>query len=127
MKIKLSSFTGPVAATLVAGLVGVAQPANAAAGWTDLGYITELNQNPPTTPGNELLFMRVAVTPAANPSDPAQCFTRDGFYLPVTTDLQKRLFAMLMAAKLAERRVRIYVTANCHMWGYAEMQGLVLE
>ena len=127
MKIRLSNFTGVVAAAFVAGFLGVAQPAHAAAGWTDFGYITELNQNPPVGVGNELLFMRVSVTPAANPSDSGQCFARDGFYLPVTTDFQKRLFSMLMAAKLAERRVRIYVTSTCHLWGYAEMQGLVLE
>jgi hypothetical protein len=45
----------------------------------------------------------------------------------VTTDFQKRLFAMLMMAKAMDKRVRIYVTANCHQWGYAELQGIVIE
>lgn len=102
-----------------------ASSANAAAGWTDFGNITEFNQNPSTTPGNEMLFIRATVT--SNPSDPVACYQRDGFYMTVTTDLQKRLFAMLMVAKTSDRRVRVYVTTNCHLWGYAEMQGLVME
>ena len=109
-------------------LVCVCVPAGsafAAAGWTDFGAITEFNQNPPTTPGNEALFIRATVT--SNPSDVSACHTRDGFYLPVTTDFQKRLFAILSMAKLTERRVRLYVTANCHLWGYAEIQGIVME
>jgi hypothetical protein len=99
--------------------------ANAAAGWTDFGSIIEFNQQPSTVPGNEALFIRVSVT--TNPCDSGACHTRDGFYMPITTDLQKRLFAMLMLAKASDKRVRVYVTANCHLWGYAEMQGLVIE
>jgi hypothetical protein len=52
---------------------------------------------------------------------------RDGFYLPVTTDLQKRLFTMLMMADATGKRIRVYVTGACHQWGYAEIQGLVME
>jgi len=114
---------GPLLATLILG--GFISQANAAAGWTDFGTIIELNQNPANGPGNELLFMRISVT--TNPSDPGACQNRDGFYLPVTTDLQKRLFAMLMFAKASDKRIRVYVTGSCHLWGYAEMQGLVME
>ena len=116
-----------VSVLLACGSAAMTPPASAAAGWTDFGTIVELNQNPATTPGNELLFMRISLTPAANPSDTTACHQRDGFYLPVTTDLQKRLFAMLMMAKATDKRVRVYVTATCHLWGYAEMQGLVME
>lgn len=99
--------------------------AHAAAGWTNFGDIIEFNQQPSTTPGNEALFIRVSVT--TNPSDAGACHTRDGFYLPVTTDHQKRVYALLMMAKATDKRIRVYVTATCHLWGYAEMQGLIIE
>jgi hypothetical protein len=105
--------------------ISTSHVAHAAAGWTDFGSIIEFNQNPPGGNGMELLFIRATVT--SNPSDPGACYTRDGFYLPITTDLQKRLFAMLMLAKATGQRIRVYVTTSCHAWGYAEMQGLILE
>jgi len=107
---------------LISAASGIAR---AGSGWTDFGSIIEFNQQPSTTPGSEALFIRVSVT--SNPSDAGSCHTRDGFYMPITTDLQKRLFAMLMVAKASDKRVRVYVTANCHLWGYAEMQGLIIE
>jgi hypothetical protein len=105
--------------------IAFGQTAHAASGWTDFGSIIEFNQQPSATPGNEMLFIRATVT--SNPSDTGACFQRDGFYMPITTDLQKRLFAMLMLAKASDKRIRVYVTANCHLWGYAEMQGLIIE
>jgi hypothetical protein len=116
-----------LAALTMACVCVPAGSAFAAAGWTDFGTITEFNQNPSTTPGNEALFLTVTVPVGSNPSDASACHTRQGFYLPVTTEFQKRLFAIVMAAKLTDRRVRIYVTANCHLWGYAEIQGVVVE
>jgi len=47
--------------------------------------------------------------------------------VPVVTDLQKRLFIMLVTAKTTAKRVRLYVTGNCHTWGYAEIQGVIIE
>jgi hypothetical protein len=110
---------------LVLCAAGLSPQSFAAAGWTDYGTLVELNQNPPGGVGNELLFMRVSVT--TNPSDPTACSVRDGFYLPITTDFQKRLFAMLMMAKASAMRVRVYHTGTCHTWGYAEIQGVLLE
>jgi len=105
--------------------IGASVSANAAAGWTDFGAISEFNQNPSTTPGNEMMFVRVSVT--VNPSDPGGCFVRDGFYFAVTTDLQKRLFAILLTAKTTGQNVKLYVTNTCHLWGFAEIQGIVLQ
>ena len=104
-------------------LAGIAGAAHASAGWTDFGAITEFNQNP--TSGSEIFFIRATVT--SNPSDPGLCGVRDGFYLPVTTDLQKRLFAMLLMAKATGSRIRVFVTGNCVYSGYAEMQGMIIE
>lgn len=114
-----------VTASLAILLVAMAQPLSAAAGWTNYGTIGEINQQGSTTPGNEMVFVQVSVT--SNPSDANTCTIRDGFYFPVTTDLQKRLFSMLLTAKAMGQQVRVYVTANCHLWGYAEMQGLIIQ
>jgi hypothetical protein len=114
-----------LATTVAAFLAGTSQFTHAASGWTDFGVITEFNQQPPGGSGMEMLFIRASVT--SNPSDPSACYTRDGFYLAVTTDQQKRLFAMLMLAKATGQRIRVFVTTNCHAWGFAEMQGLIIE
>ncbi len=109
----------------IGAMVGFSQPATAAAGWTDFGAIGEINQQGSTTPGNEMVFVTIAVT--TNPSDPSACTLRNSFYFAVSTDLQKRLFAMLLSAKATGQNVRVYVTANCHLWGSAEMQGMVIQ
>lgn len=116
---------GPFTTLVLCASIGFAHSTQAAAGWTNYGTIGEINQQGSTTPGNEMVFVQVAVT--SNPSDPNTCTVRDGFYIPVTTDLQKRLFSMLLMAKASGQPVRVYVTTNCHTWGYAEMQGLIIQ
>lgn len=97
----------------------------AAAGWTNSGQITALNQQPTSGVGAALVFVETQIT--ANPSDPAACFVRTGFYLSVNDGRQQRLFAMLLAAQIASRSVRLYTTGACHFWGYAEIDGAILE
>jgi hypothetical protein len=106
-------------------MLGQSSVAEAAAGWTDFGALSEFNHQPATSPGNEALFIKADVS--SNPSDASACYTRQGFFLPIATEAQKRLFAMLLTAKTAGQRVRLYVTGNCHTWGYAELQGVVIE
>jgi hypothetical protein len=113
-------FHSFVAALLCAG--AVAGPASASSGWSDFGLIGEFNQQASVTPGSEMLFLQVS--PTTNPSG---CLTASSYYLPVVTDLQKRLFVMLLTAKTSGKRVRLYVTGTCHIWGYAEIQGAVIE
>lgn len=48
-------------------------PSLAAAGWTNSGTIGEINQQGSTTPGSEMVFVKVSVT--TNPSDPVACST----------------------------------------------------
>jgi hypothetical protein len=108
-----------VAALLCAAAMA---PASASSGWSDYGLIGEFNQQASVTPGSEMLFLQVS--PTTNPSG---CSTANSYYLPVVTDLQKRLFAMLLTAKTSGKRVRLYVTGTCHIWGYAEIQGAVIE
>jgi hypothetical protein len=94
----------------------------ASSGWSDYGLIGEFNQQGGVTPGNEMLFFQVAPT-----SNPSGCATPNSYYLPVVTDLQKRLFVMLLTAKTSGKRVRLYVTGTCHVWGYSEIQGAIIE
>jgi len=120
MKITLVS-----AIAIIGAFAGVSQSANAASGWTNFGTIGAINQQPITTPGSEMVFINVSVS--TNPSDSSACSVRDGFYFAVTTDRDKRLFSMLLMAKATGQKVQVYVTANCHLWGYAEMQGMVIQ
>jgi hypothetical protein len=110
-------------ALLALCVVCYGSPTLAAAGWTDAGTVGEFNQQPSTTPGSEMLFFTVSVTPASNVSG---CSVTTGFYFPITTDLQKRMFTMLLAAKTSGQSVRVYYTGVCHLWGYAEAQGILL-
>jgi hypothetical protein len=106
-----------LALTFVASTAAVA-----ASGWTDFGAVSQLNQQPVAGIGSELVFVNVSVT-----SNPSGCSVPNGFYLAITTDRQTRLFAMLMTAQAGGRNVQIYVTGNCHTWGFAELDGVVIQ
>jgi hypothetical protein len=73
-------------------------------------------------PHNLLVFLQTTAT--ANPSG---CSIAAGFYFPVTQDYQKRMFAILIAATMAGKRVQLYVNGTCHAWGYAEVLGVSVE
>lgn len=108
---------------LALGACASAPLATAATGWTDWGTVTELVQGYPGTPSNEMVYFVATVT-----SNPAQCATPPtGFYFPVTTDAQKRMWALLLSAKMADKRVQIYTDGTCHQWGQALALGIVVE
>lgn len=106
-------------------LLLVSNAASAAAGWTDSGTITSFNQQPDTGAGADLVFVDVNVT--INPSDPVACTARNGFYFGVSDDRRKRLFASLLAAQMSSRMVKVYTTGVCGPWGYAELDGLIVQ
>lgn len=105
------------------GLTSLCNSASGAAGWTDFGPIATLEQNP-TSAGSVSNQIMVVVDVTTNPSS---CANPSGFYFTATDDRQKRLFAMLMAAQLAGRNVRIYTTGVCHTVGYSELDGVVVQ
>lgn len=95
----------------------------AAAGWTNSASLTHLNQQPPVGVGADLIFVETTVS-----MNPSGCSHATGFYFAISNERQKRLFAMLLAAHLASRNVQIYTTGNCHVtWGYAELDGVVVD
>lgn len=108
-----------------ASLLAIVKISNAASGWTDFGLISNLNQQPSVGPGANLVFVDVNVK--VNPSDAATCTVRNGFYFSVTDERRKRLFATLLAAQMASRPVRVFTTGVCGPWGYAELDGLILQ
>src|SRR6185437_15867999 len=109
-----------LASTFLALLASI--PAWANSGWTDAGTISSLEQDPANN-GSVSLQVFVVVSISVNPSS---CSSATGFYFSVSDDRTKRLFAMLMAAQLAGRPVRIYTTGNCHTVGYSELDGVQL-
>lgn len=112
-----------VHALLALALLSSAPVAHAAVGWTNWGEVLELVQGYPAPPSNEVVMFVATVT-----SNPAQCNNPPtGFYFPVTTEYQKRMFAMLLAAKMAGKRVQIYTDGTCHQWGQALALGIVVE
>ena len=96
----------------------------AAAGWTDAGQITLVNQQPAVGAAPNQVLIEVSVT--VNPSDATACSTRNGFYFLVSDDRRKRIFASLLAAQASSRPVKIYTSGNCNVWGYAEIEGLAM-
>ncbi len=117
MKITFPKFVAAMTAMLIAPC------ATAAAGWTDFGAISTLEQNPANSPPvSDQVFVVVQVT-----TNPSSCTSQIGFYFSVTDDRTKRLFAMLMSAQLAGKNVRIFATGNCHSVGYAELDGVVIQ
>lgn len=112
-----------IRAIISIGLASLCNSAFGAAGWTDFGPIATLEQNP-ASGGSISNQIMVVVSVTTNPSS---CASPSGFYFTATDDRQKRLFAMLMAAQLAGRNVRIYTTGVCHTVGYSELDGVVVQ
>jgi len=112
--------TWVTAAAIVAALA-LTNIAHAAAGWTASVQVTELNQQPGIGAGASLVF--IETTAATNPSG---CSHSAGFYFDPSDARRARLFAMLLAAHVAAKPVKVYTTGTCHLWGYAELDGLVV-
>lgn len=108
---------------MAAVLVFITSEALAGPGWTNFGAIMELNQQPESYgAGAGQIFVDVSVT-----SNPSGCSVPTGFYFSVNDERHKLLFATLLAAQLSSRNVRIWTTGTCHVWGYAELDGIVVQ
>lgn len=95
---------------------------SAAAGWTDFGQVSNLNQQPASGAAPGIVLINVSTT--ANPSG---CSVANGYYLSVTDDRTTRLFTMLMMAQATGRNVQLWVTGTCNVWGWAQLDGLVVQ
>lgn len=91
-----------------------------AAGWSDFGQVVEVNEQPAAYgAGAGQVFIELQIT--ANPS---ACSYPSGFYFTVHDERTKRFYATLLAAQLASKTVSIWTTGTCHVWGFAELDGL---
>jgi len=96
-----------------------------ASGWTGSGKITELNHQQLGGAGSNQIFLKVSVD--QNPSSPENCIVRDGFFFEVTDDRTERLFTILLSSLMANREIKLFVTGECHAWGYARLDGVILN
>jgi hypothetical protein len=120
---KRSTWWRGHACLTVAALVSNSS-ASAAVGWTNWGEVAELVQGYPGATSNEMVFFVASVT-----NNPSSCGT-SGFYFPVTTEQQKRMFALLVSAKMSGKRVQLYTGDTCVTtpgWGQALVTGIVVE
>jgi hypothetical protein len=90
----------------LAGLLLSSAATFAAAGWTNAATTTQINQQPATGVGAELVFVETNVS--VNPSG---CSHPNGFYFLVSDKRRERLFALLMVAQASSKTVQIYATA----------------
>ena len=95
---------------------------NAAAYWTDFGQVSSLNQQPASGAAPGIVLINVSTT-----SNPSGCSVANGYYLSVTDDRTTRLFTMLMMAQATGRSVQLWVTRTCNVWGYAQIDGLIVQ
>jgi len=93
--------------------------------WTEFVTVGQISNQPATGAGAMSVFVAVP-TGSYNPSIPA-CTTRDAFYFTVDTPERQRMFAMILAAKVTNRRVRLWVKDVCHAWGQAQTDGVIIE
>jgi len=107
---------------LFAGTLVLPIMCNAAANWTDFGQVSNLNQQPASGAAPGIVLINVSTT-----SNPSGCSVANGYYLSVTDDRTTRLFTMLMMAQATGRSVMLWVTGTCNVWGYAQIDGLVVQ
>lgn len=91
-----------------------------AAGWTGYAKITELNQQPPSGQAD--------VVVAGNfPGNPTTCAVTDRFLFDVSSARDERMFSMLLAAFMADREVRLFVTDGCPLWDMPKITGIYVK
>ncbi|MBL8269492.1 hypothetical protein [Steroidobacter sp.] len=94
-----------------------------AAGWTQFRQITEFNQQPAAGSASEMVYVTLAAG-----SNPSGCSTSNAFLFALTNERHKRIFSMLLAAKMAGNSVMLYTTGTCHSsTGDALLDGVVIE
>lgn len=90
-----------------------------AAGWTGYGKIAELNQQPSG---------QVDVVIIGDfPGNPTNCAVTDRFLFDVSSARDERMFSMLLAAFMADREVRLFVTDGCPVWDMPKVTGIYVK
>lgn len=107
---------------LVCALSGQAY---AGSGWTNFGKVDEINHQQLGGAGSDLIFITAEL--GNNQTDPLECTVRNGFYFQVTDDRTERIFTILLSALISGREVRLFLSGECHTWGRAKLDGVIIK
>jgi hypothetical protein len=94
----------------------------AGTGWTNADVIQQFVEEPASFDGANIYLNMTNVT-----TNPSGCGAANGFFFAVVDDRTKRMFASLSAAQLAGKTVQLYVTGTCGTWGYAQIDGVLVQ
>jgi hypothetical protein len=94
----------------------------AGTGWTNADMIQQFVQEPVSIDGTN-----VYVNMTNTSTNPSGCGAANGFFFAIVDDRAKRMFATLTAAQLAGKTVQLYVTGACGSWGYAQIDGVLVQ
>jgi len=86
----------------------------ASSGWSDFTTVAEL------TPGSHHLYT-VRLQLSENPSG---CRSKDTFYQDYATSGSEQMFRTLLEAVVSGKQVRVFVTGNCELNGFAEISSV---
>jgi hypothetical protein len=112
-----------IVAGLTASLLGLAPVMSyAGTGWTNLDVIAQFATEPAFVDASGVYLNMTNTT-----TNPSGCSAANGFYFAIVDDRTKRMFASLTAAQLAGKPVELWVTGTCGMWGYAQIDGVVVQ
>ena len=94
----------------------------AGTGWTNADLIQQIIEEPASFDGTNIYINMTNIT-----TNFSGCSAASGFYLAIVDDRTKRMFASLTAAQLAGKSVQLYVTGACGAWGYAQIDGVIVQ
>ena len=86
----------------------------AQSGWTEYATIAELT---PTIHHRYLVKLNLS-------ENPSGCKSKGSFYQDYATTGAEQMFHTLLEAIASSKRVRVFVTGNCELNGYAEMSSV---
>lgn len=97
-----------------AAMAALPSPARAEAGWTDYAAIAELV---PTSRHYYELHLQVK-------QNPSGCRSSAWFYQDYSQTASDKMFNTLLEALQSGKRVRVYVTGQCNVNGYANFSAV---
>jgi hypothetical protein len=95
----------------------------AGAGWTNAGTIVAVVQEPIAVDANGGIYIGMSGTT----TNPSGCSASNSFFFTVVDDRTKRMYATLLSAQLTGKTIQVYVTGTCGMWGFAQIDGLLIQ
>ncbi len=92
--------------------ISMAEPA-----WTGYGTVEEVYPS-----STSVYYVKMSVG-----GNPSTCSNRIWFFNSGDSAGSDRVFAILLAAQLESRQVKLLVTGACDQWGYSEMMSASMQ